>query len=275
LRSIEFTQPIGTLAVSMTGGECGLKCRHCGGHYLKDMSPAAEALQIVRLGREGRYSSCLISGGCDSRGRVPVLGDTHLLGALKAAGLRLNFHTGLVTEAEAAEIGKWADCVSFDLVGDDETVSEVFGLHRVADDYVRSYEALRRHARVVPHVCVGLRGGAISGEYRVVDYLAGSGDPPDQVVFIVLIPTSGTVYENRTPPHPEEVAALVLRARDAMPAARITLGCMRPAGEYRSRLDVLCLKAGADRVVNPSRDAREYASRNGCRVTTTKECCVF
>ncbi|MGE5485165.1 MAG: radical SAM protein [Ignavibacteriales bacterium] len=290
MRVVEFTQPCMTLAVSVTGRECGLRCAHCGGHYLKGMVPAGEALGLLtggagrgdpagevgaRRGPQGRYSSCLISGGCDPAGKVPVLRDMGLLRGMKSAGLRLNFHTGLVSEPEAAEIGKWADCASFDLVGDDETVAEVFGVPRGSDDYRRSYEMLRRHVRVVPHICIGLRGGNISGEYRAVDYLAGLMNPPDQVVFIVFIPTRGTSYENRTPPDPEGVAAVIEMARRSLPGAKLTLGCMRPAGRYRSRTDVLSLAAGADGVVNPSGEARDLARRNGWHVIEKRECCVF
>ncbi len=280
MRVVEFVRPAGTLAISVTGRRCGLGCAHCGGHYLKGMAPAGDAPGLLRGGppgnsRRGRFTSCLVSGGCDAGGRVPVLRDPRFLEELKGTGLRLNFHTGLVTGEEAREIGKWADCVSFDLVGDDETVAEVFGIARPAQDYVESYERLRRYARVVPHICVGLRGGRISGEYRALDYIARAENPPDQVVFIIFIPTPGTLYEKRTPPDAREVADLVRRARRELPSAKLSLGCMRPGGRYRSEVDVLCLEEGVDAIVNPSREAREYARRQGIEVVTKRECCVF
>ncbi|NPV70833.1 MAG: radical SAM protein [Firmicutes bacterium] len=285
-RKIEFYHPDRTLPVSVTGQACGLNCAHCGGHYLEGMVPASEALDRVVDGVPGgagagpRYSSCLISGGCDSAGKVPVLREVELLRSLKRLGLRLNFHTGLVSRDEAAEIGRLADHVSFDLVGDDETVREVFGVSATAADYFAAYEALSAHARVTPHVCIGLRGGRISGELRVLDYLAGrwrgsGGSEPGQVVFIVFTPTRGSLYENRTPPAPEDVASVVRRARRVMPGVNLKLGCMRPGGRYRPVVDVLCMDAGVDGVVNPAREAEEHARRLGLDVVARRECCVL
>ena len=36
---IEFAAPNRTIAVSVTGGNCALKCAHCNGTYLQQMMP--------------------------------------------------------------------------------------------------------------------------------------------------------------------------------------------------------------------------------------------
>jgi len=62
---IEFDYPLDTALISLTGRACALDCAHCGRHYLQHMTPIWEA-------KIGQATSCLISGGCDAEGRVPV-----------------------------------------------------------------------------------------------------------------------------------------------------------------------------------------------------------
>ena len=66
---IGFVRPSRTLSVSLTGSHCALDCAHCGGHYLNGMVPIEDADATG-------MTSCLISGGCDVQGKVPV--DKHL-----------------------------------------------------------------------------------------------------------------------------------------------------------------------------------------------------
>ena len=63
---IGFARPHRTLAVSLTGSECALNCAHCAGHYLRQM------VHIQNADATG-MASCLISGGCDARGKVPAI----------------------------------------------------------------------------------------------------------------------------------------------------------------------------------------------------------
>jgi uncharacterized radical SAM superfamily protein len=113
-------------------------------------------------------TSCLISGGCDVQGRVPVTAHLEQIAALRR-GRMLNWHVGLIDEGEMRAIAPYVDVISFDWVGDDPTIREVYGFNRSAGDYGRTYAMLRRHARVVPHLTLGLRGGQFSGEYAALD----------------------------------------------------------------------------------------------------------
>jgi uncharacterized radical SAM superfamily protein len=219
-----------------------------------------------------RARSLLISGGCDAKGRVPVL---PRLGEIAAAGAgkRLNWHVGLADEDTVRAIQPYVDVVSLDIVGDDETIHEVYGLPHTVDDYLACYELLRRHVRVVPHLTVGLRGGQLSGERKALALLAKSG--LDALVFIVFIPTPGTAYAGRQPPAPEEVADLLAEARLLFPRTPLLLGCMRPTGEYRERLDRLAVRVGVNKIVNPAGTAVAEAARLGLAVKWGDECCVL
>jgi len=262
--TIGFDYPLRTLAVSLTGTDCELDCAHCGGHYLKSMVP------VWRANPQGA-ESCLISGGCDTKGRVPVTSHLDEVSRLRA-GRIMNWHVGLIGQAEAEVIAPYVDVISFDFVGDDETIREVYGLEAGVGDYVAAYELLRSYATVVPHITVGLKGGRIAGEYEALDILEELG--LEALTFIVFIPTPGTQYSDREPPRPEEVVDLLVEARLRFPGVPIQLGCMRPRGKYRDRLDPLAVRAGVNVIVSPSRGAVTVAEKLGLMVEWREECCA-
>jgi len=262
---IAFTRPRKTAAVSLTGGSCALNCAHCGRRYLRGMMPIWNAdVQDA--------TSCLISGGCDAEGRVPVLAYLEQVHALRT-GRRLNWHVGLIGEDEIQAIAPYVDVVSFDLVGDDATIHEVYGLPCGVGDYIRTYQMLRRYVHAVPHITIGLRGGEICGEYHALSLLQELG--AEALVFIILIPTKGTAYEGREPPMVQEVGELLTAARQALPDTPIYLGCMRPAGGYRDSVDRIAIRAGVNKIVNPASSAVALAAEMGLRITWEEECCVF
>jgi uncharacterized radical SAM superfamily protein len=262
-------KPTKTLPVSVTGTACALNCAHCGGHYLRHMTSVDQAAADPRL---PTCTSLLISGGCDADGRVPVRSHLAALAALKGAR-RVNWHVGLIGPEDLDVIRPYADAVSFDLVGDDQTIREVYSLDRTAEDYLACFRMLRAAVRVVPHVTIGLAGGEIRGERRAISELRDLN--VDTVVFLVFVPTSGTRYAARSAPAPEAVAELIAETRLLLPSTVITLGCMRPGGAYRARLDPLAVLAGVDGIVNPAPAARAVALAMGQALVDKDECCVF
>jgi len=264
-RTIRFFRPTRTLPVSLTGGACALDCAHCGGYYLQHMRPIWDA-------RADGATSCLISGGCDRQGRVPVTSHLEEVARLRQ-GRRLNWHVGLIDERAMLAIKPLVDVVSFDLVGDAETAREVYGLDLTLDDYVATLGMLRRHVPVVPHITIGLRGGRLSGERAALEAVQQMG--VGVLVFIILIPTEGTAYAGCAPPPLSEVGQLLREARSKVPQTRLYLGCMRPYGDYRREVDELALRAGLDGIVNPSLSAVRMAAEMGLRVVWRDECCAF
>jgi len=262
---IEFVYPLDTALISLTGQHCDLDCAHCGGYYLQHIAP------VWRAEVRGA-TSCLISGGCDASGRVPV---TQHLGEIKAIrqGRKMNWHVGLIKEADLRVIAPYTDVVSFDFVGDDETIHEVYGLDCTVADYVETYVMLRRHTRVMPHITIGLRGGAIGHEYPAMEKLQELG--MEGMVFLVLIPTPGTRYADRQPPPIEAVVSILVEARLRFPDTPLLLGCMRPHGKYRARLDPLAVRAGVNKIVSPAREAVQLVEELGLSVAQSRECCVF
>ena len=262
---ITWSYPLDTAVLSLTGSHCALNCAHCGGHYLGGMDPIVSA-------EPNGATSCLISGGCDPTGRVPVTAHLDRVRAWRQ-GRTMNWHVGFVSEADMETIAPLVDVVSFDFVGDDETIREVYGTARTVADYVETYRLLRRYARTLPHVTIGLRGGELGHELPAFELLQELG--VDGLVLLVLIPTPGTRYADRQPPSPAAVADLLAEARLRFPDVPLYLGCMRPKGRYRDALDPLAVRAGVNVIVSPSRPARQLAADLGLTARSMRECCVL
>jgi len=265
---IGLDYPVDTAVISLTGTACALDCAHCGRRYLQHMIPIEEAAQRI-----GDAPSLLISGGCDAQGRVPVSGkQLRLLDTLRPRR-RLNWHVGLIGERELEVILPYVDVVSFDFVGDDETIREVYGLQRSVADYQATYKLLQQHVPVVPHLTIGLRGGELGHERKALGLLSDLGC--DALVFLVFMPTPGTRYADRQPPAVAEVAHLLAEARLLFSRTPLYLGCMRPRGPYRRELDPLAVGAGINRIVSPAREVASLAQGLGLTIERGTECCVF
>lgn len=265
---IIFVYPRRTLAVRSTGLSCPLNCAHCAAHYLKGMVSLDQALR--QKGR--RYTSFLLSGDSNRQGRVPHQEKWLMIGELALKG-KLNIHSGLVGEEEARQIGCLAETVSFDFVADAETIGQVYGLPVGPEKFLETYRSLRRYCRVVPHICIGLSGGRIRGEYRVLQMLREEG--AEAISFIVFRPTIGTKLERCLPPPLEDVARILAFARISFPRTPLYLGCLRPGGSYREKLDCLALQAGVNKIVQPAVTARHLAQMLGLAAESAEECCVL
>ena len=267
---IEFSYPNETLAISTTNDSCNLNCAHCNGHYLKNMTPIDDYHTKIE---SKNISSLLLSGGCSFEGDVPINRHLDTIKQLKEKGYKLNAHLGLMSKETIETVCEYIDIVSFDLVFDKDTIKEVYKIDKTRDDYIRVYEIIKENTEVAPHICIGLKGGEIKGEYEIINYL--SENPPKKITFIVLIPTKNTEYENVSPPDLEKVADVLCEARINLPNTEINLGCMRPRGQYRKELDELALMCGVNKIVLPSRSAKNKAREMNMNTLETKECCVL
>ncbi len=263
---IEFSAPNRTLSVSVTGGECALNCAHCNSAYLQKMATLEEAL----AGKIGVKKSYLVSGGSDYQGKVPLFEKWAEIKELADRG-PLNLHTGLVTEEEARRLAQIATVVSFDFIGDNETISKVYGLSATVEDYIISYRNLQKHVSVIPHICIGLNGGAVRGEYESLKYLQQ--EAVEAISMIIFRPTDGTVFEKCDAPPLDEVARFMATARLMFPRTPLYLGCMRPGGRYREIVDTYAIKSGFNKIVLPAPAARLKAEELGLEVSVSEECC--
>ena len=263
--------------ISVTGKNCALNCKHCGGKLLETMHPAKtpEALftQCVTLKQAGALG-CLISGGCLPNGSVPLSQFTQVLAKIKRAlGLTVLVHTGIV-DAAVAEALKNAgvDAALIDIIGSNATVKDVYNLNVTVEDYVASLKALHdARLNFVPHVIVGLHNGKLQGEFHALEMIKRY--PPSALVIIAFMPIRGTAMAQVKPPQPLDIARVTATARLMFPETPLALGCMRPKGKHRDATDVLCLTAGADAIAFPSEDAITYAHSHGYAVSFSSYCC--
>lgn len=261
-------------SISLTGSYCSLNCAHCGRHYLEGMLGITRSSLLERcreMEREG-YSGCLLSGGMDSRLKVPLDRFASEIRAIKEnTRLRLNAHVGFIDESDLEWV-KYVDAVSLDFVGDDEVIRRVYKIDKKAEDYLRILDLLSgAGVKIAPHITIGLDFGRIWWEYKAIDMLVEY--PVDVLVLDVLIPTKGTEMENVAKPSVEESLKVVRYAREKF-SGELSIGCMRPTGKWRLEFDRGAVLAGIDRLTNPPRKIIEWA-KTVRDVEILYECCVM
>lgn len=264
-------------ALSLTGLECGLDCLHCKGQLLTRMTPATDPkglLETAQKAWEKGHLGLLISGGCDSRGRLPWEKFYGALAQIKAeTGLTLAVHAGFVDKNQARGLRKaGVDLAMMDVIGDERTAREVYRLESL--EVVRkALDALvGAGLEVVPHVVVGLDHGKIQGEAEAARMIAESG--AGRIVFVVFMPLKNTAMAGVEPPPVREVINLIVRTRVDFPELVQHLGCAKPRGRYHRNIDRLALRAGINQIAIPAPEAVEEAEELGLTIRWAETCCA-
>lgn len=266
---IALVHPDRTKALAVSKG-CALNCEHCSDHYLQHMYPIERALEKEWSGEGIR--SFLISGGCDEKGAVPLMEHVDSINAL-SENYRIVAHTGLLDKDAIRTLSPNIDAASFNFIGDDGTITDIYNLDKGVEDFVACYRMLTGYVKTYPHITIGLHGGEIIGEYKALEEISKVGAPA--IVFNVFIPTSGTRFSGVKPPSLVDVKKVITLARELMPKTPVYLGCMRPGGKYREELDKMALLMGLDRIVMPSKIAVKLAVSLEYEIEKREECCVL
>ena len=277
-RTIHFFTPGHSFpSVSITGSDCELDCKHCGGHYLKHMIDGSTPEKLMHFVHSRKdITGFLLSGGCGPGGTVDFGSHLKVIRTIGSeTDLVLNVHTGLVDLETARALNEaGVNLASVDVVGDPEVVKEVYGVEQTLDP-VEGLRNLRSGGfkTIVPHVCVGLKEGDLSHEFRAVEAIHKAEIEPNAIVFISLIPTSGTEYANCPAPSAEVVSSVIEYARGFFPETPLLLGCMRSKRDRSP--EIAAIEAGADGVVLPSRETREWVEDKGFFVKDHETCCAL
>lgn len=271
MEEIEFFKPQNTLPVSVTGSICSLNCAHCGGHYLKSMTPIERAVD-----KAGAINadSCLISGGCDNKGKIPLIA-SHIeqIHQLKKS-YKINMHVGMLDDNEIDRVAMIADVISLDIPVNEGVIHNVYGLDYHPERYIDLYKKLRERITVVPHICLGLTDYKnLNEEYALIEKLKEV--KPEKLCYIIFTPTAGTRLEAKKPPAADDAAALICRTMEVLPRTAVYIGCMRPGGRYRDEIDTGAIEAGVKGIVMPSKKAVEKAWELGMKIIWKNECCAF
>lgn len=262
--------------VSVTGASCPRGCTHCEGRMLERMVPATTPAllgQVVdRLVADGA-EGLLVSGGADVRGRVSLEPFLPVLASARGRGLRVAVHTGLVDRSIARGLlAAGVEQVLLEVVGDQATIDDVLHLDVRPADYRRSMLLCRDVGlAIAPHLVVGLHFGALRGEWEALGMVADA--DPQALVVVALQPLRGTSMEAVSPPPAAEVVDVLRAARESLPSTRLALGCARPYGPDRVRLELDALDAGVDVVAFPDSATVDHARATRRRVEFREICC--
>jgi uncharacterized radical SAM superfamily protein len=265
-------------AVSITGGACKLQCDHCKAKVLEPMIPATtpEALwrvvnEQIALGAKGM----LLTGGSNHRDEVEYELFLPVVRRVKDAhpDFRIAIHTALVDEAMAhAMQDSGIDAAMLDVIGAQDTVSQVYHLRRPVEDFERSLETLvATSMKVVPHIVIGLHYGRMLGEWRALEMIARH--RPAALVLVVVMPFYAPAGRPFATPSSRAVGSFFLDARAALPDLPILLGCARPAGRAKLEIDAYAVMAGLQGIAHPAEGSVELALGLGREVKVTPACC--
>jgi len=262
-------------AISITGKSCALKCAHCGGKLLESMIPAETPEKLInackRVKEKGNFG-VLITGGCLADGSLPWKKFINAISYVKENfGLFVSVHTGLIDEDTAKSLASAGiDQALIDVITDYETYRNVYNLDSSIPDITKSLEALKlSNIPIIPHIVVGLNFGKITGEYDAVKIIKDF--EPEALVFVSLMPVSGTQMAKVKPPSAEEIAVLMAKARFDLPFIPFSLGCVRERGNHL--IDLLAVESGINRIALPCNEAVKKAEDYALEIEWKRTCC--
>lgn len=262
---------------SITGNQCSLNCDHCNAEILKSMAPALtpddlfnKALFISGKGGKG----FLLSGGSNSKGIVDILPFIPTLKKIKSdLGLKVIVHCGLITPRIADGLMEAdVDSAMLDIIGDEETIRKVYHLNASVEDYNLSLRYLsERGIPCSPHVVIGLKNGVISGEYNALDIISGYNI--SSLVLVGLMPMENTRMEKVSTPSPQDIGKIFLYARKKFFNKPVLLGCERPYGLDKYKIEELAVKTGLNGIAYPSEGVIPFSIKLGLKPKFSNLCC--
>jgi len=264
-------------AISITGKACALNCEHCKKHLLETMIPAQtpeELLDVCVDLHEKGARGCLISGGADPSGRVPLKKFIDTLKKIKKqTNLMLAVHTGIVDEETAKGLAfAGIDIALVDVIGDKETLENVYHLNQDISEFEKSLKYLKENnVKIAPHVVIGLNYGKISGEFHALGMLQKI--KPDAIVFVSLMPLKNTPMFSTAPPSAGDIAKFISTARLMFPDTPLILGCARNRKD-KALIDKLAVLGGINAIAHPSKTAVTDAKKMNLKINFEAVCCA-
>ncbi len=265
-------------AFSVTAGGCALMCDHCQAKILDPMIPATSPAMLDRKVREMIASQdvrgFLLSGGSNRRNEINYERYYLVIERLKRdfPDLKIAVHSALLDRDRARSMAAaGVDTAMMDVIGAQETISEVYHLERGVDDFEATLAALcETTMEVVPHIVIGLHYGRIVGEANALDIV--SRYPVHSLVLVVVMPFYAAPGRFATP-STSDVGRVFLDARHRIPERSVLLGCARPAGLHRRVTDAYAVIAGLDGIAYPADGTLAVAHAIGRPAVQEHACC--
>ncbi len=265
-------------AVSITGGECKLQCDHCKAKVLAPMIPAQTPETLWRVAGEQAQRGArgmLLTGGSNHRNEVEYDPFYPVIRRIKEAypWFKIALHTALVDRDGARRMeDAGVDVAMMDVIGAQDTITQVYHLRRSVDDFERTLNYLvSTRLKVVPHIVLGLHYGRFLGEWRALEIVQRC--RPSALVLVVVMPFYAPPDRPFSVPSSAEVGRFFMDARLALPDTPLLLGCARPAGAIKAEIDGYAVMAGLDGIAHPADGMVELAVRLGRDVRVAPTCC--
>jgi hypothetical protein len=264
------------MTMSVTGSHCALMCDHCGTQVLETMAVAnsPSRFQMVADGLvESGAEGVLISGGCLDDGSVPLERFVADIAGMKSQGLTVLVHTGLVKRHVARALKEaGVDQILLDIIGDDETIRQVYHLNKTTEAYRESLAILREEGlKAVPHVIAGLHFGRLRGEFHALEMIRDEGCA--QLVIVALMPLPGTKMAAVPAISAKDVGRVLASARLMMPSTPMSLGCAKPVGDQKKGMEFYAVDVGVQNIAYPLPETIRYAEAQGYEICYHEKCC--
>ncbi len=266
-------------AFSITGGACALNCDHCQAKILEPMIPASNPAELDRKVRDlvllKDLRGFLLSGGSNRRNEVPYDRYYPTIEKLKRdfPHLRIAVHSALLDERRARLMqDAGVDVAMMDVIGAQETIRDVYHLDRTVTDFEATLAALSATSMdVVPHIVIGLHYGRLLGEYNALDII--SRYEVAALILVVVTPIYAPADRPFATISTDDVAKVLVAARQRINHAPVQLGCVRPAGRHKLITDAYAVMAGFDGIAYPAEGIVALARAIGRPVEQEHACC--
>ena len=266
-------------AFSITGGACALNCDHCQAKILEPMIAATSPAELERKVRElvllKDLRGFLLSGGSNRRNEVPYDRYYPTLEKLKREfpQLRIAVHSALLDERRAKLMeSAGVDVAMMDVIGAQETIRDVYHLDRPVADFEATLAALSATTMdVVPHIVIGLHYGRLLGEENALDII--SRHKVAALILVVVTPIYAPADRPFATISTDDVAKILVAARQRINHAPVQLGCIRPAGRHKMITDAYAVMAGFDGIAYPAQGIVALAHAIGRPVEQEHACC--
>lgn len=265
-------------AMSITGGDCKLQCDHCKAKILEPMHAVRtpEALWVaVNEHISGGAQGMLLTGGSNFRNEVEYDAFYPTIRRIKDTfpQFKIAMHTALVDMDIARRMEDCGiDAAMMDVIGSQDTITQVYHLRRTVDDFEKTLEYLvSTQLKVVPHIVIGLHYGQLLGEWNALEMIQRH--MPQAVVLVVVMPFYAPENRPFVTPDSGEVGRFFMDARKALPNIPLLLGCARPPGRVKVEIDSYAVLAGLNGLAHPSDGMVELAVKLERDVRVTPACC--
>ncbi|MDR3389128.1 MAG: radical SAM protein [Rudaea sp.] len=266
-------------AFSITGGACALNCDHCQAKILEPMIPATSPAELDRKVRDlvllKDLRGFLLSGGSNRRNEVPYDRYYPTLERLKRdfPHLRIAVHSALLDERRARLMqDSGVDVAMMDVIGAQETIRDVYHLDRTVRDFEATLAALSATSMdVVPHIVIGLHYGRLLGEQNALNII--SRYKVAALILVVVTPIYAPADRPFATISTDDVAKVLVAARQRINHAPVQLGCLRPAGRHKLITDAYAVMAGFDGIAYPAEGIVALARAIGRPVEQEHACC--